>query len=120
MGRQKNESETKAWKAEQQHDDALREINRLKEKIRQQSDEIKETQQRLAEVEKNADLDRRDQQIMALEAELQTTRRTMKERWKKEVDQLRQELVDYVRFIVHILPENWAETEAYDKVPPDL
>merc|ERR1712070_386213 len=41
-------------------------------------------------------------------------------RWKKEVEALRQELMDYVRFIVHILPENWAETDAADKVPEEL
>merc|ERR1719460_3067588 len=117
---QKVDTEAKVQKLTEQLDDARRENDRLKENHRQKCQELDDTRARLQEVEKNAGHDLQDKQIAALEAELQTTRRKLTDKWKKEVDSLRQELMDYVRFIVHILPENWAETEAADKVPADL
>lgn len=117
---QKAELESKAARLEQQLEASRLENIGLKEQSRQKSQELEQVKSRLAEAQKNANIDNRDQQIQTLEAELQTTRRTLKERWKKEVESLRQELMDYVRFIVHILPENWDETEAADKVPPEL
>lgn len=118
--RHQAETESKASRLADQLEDSRKENDRLKETNRQNNKELEELKKRLAEVEKTADIDRRDEQIGALEAELQTTRRTLKERWKREVESLRQELMDYVRFIVHILPDNWSETEAADKVPPEL
>jgi hypothetical protein len=112
--------EGKVTRLEDQLEELRRENDRLKETNRQKTQEAQDARDRLAEVEKNANIDSRDEQIAALESELQTSRRSMKDRWKKEVESLRQELMDYVRFIVHILPDNWIETEAKNKVPPEL
>lgn len=118
--RERAEMDGKTTRLEQQVEEARREIDSLKEFSSKKTKELSEARDRLAEVEKNADIDRRDEQIANLEAELQATKRTMKDRWKKEVESLRQELMDYVRFIVHILPDNWIETDAFEKVPPEL
>jgi len=116
----KRDVEGKVARLEDQLEEHRRENERLKETNRQKTQEAQVAKDRLAEVEKNANIDSRDEQIAALESELQTSRRSMKDRWKKEVESLRQELMDYVRFIVHILPDNWTETEAKNKVPPEL
>lgn len=120
LQQEKARMDGKVANLEQILDESRRDQERLREENRQQTKNLMNAKEKLAQVEKNADLDRGDQQIAALEAELQSTRRTMKEGWKKDVDQLRQELMDYVRFIVHILPENWTETEAFDKAPAEL
>mmetsp|Transcript_151057 Transcript_151057/g.289445 ORF Transcript_151057/g.289445 Transcript_151057/m.289445 type:complete len:127 (-) Transcript_151057:15-395(-) len=44
----------------------------------------------------------------------------MRDRWRRDVENLRRELMDYVAFIVHILPDNWAESEVGQKAPPEL
>jgi len=112
--------EAKANRSTEQLSDAKREIDHLKDLNRKSSQEATDARDRLIEVEKRAAETQKDGQIEELEAELKATRKSLKEGWKKDVMSLRQELMDYVRFIVHILPENWCETEAAEKVPPDL
>lgn len=116
----KAEVEDEAARLSEQLEDARREIERQKALNSQKTLELQDARDQLIEVEKRADIDRRNTRIEDLEAELKATKTRMKEGWKKEVESLRQELMDYVRFIVHILPENWCETEAANKVPPDL
>merc|ERR1712139_559265 len=115
--RESAEYESKAANISEQIEEARNTIDTMKEQAQQRKHEFEEVTNRLSEVEQNANVDRRDEQIQNLEAELQTTRRTLKEKWKREVDSLRQELMDYVRFIVNILPENWTEMEGADMVP---
>lgn len=120
MRAQKAEVEDKAASLADQVAEARREIDRQKEQNRVKSQQLQEAKDKLVEAEKRADIDNRDGQIQSLEAELKATKKTMKEGWKKDVESLRRELMDYVRFIVHILPDNWCETEAADKVPQEL
>jgi len=110
LKRQKADIEAKANRLSDQLAEARNEGDRLKEANKTANEVVKISEARLAEALKNIKDDNRDEQIRSLEEELQTTRRTLKEKWKKEVESLRQELMDYVRFIVHILPDNWAET----------
>lgn len=112
--------ESRATRISEQLEEARDEIEKMKEQAHLRSEELDEVKARLSEVEKNAHIDRRDEQIQNLEVELQTTRRSLKERWKREAESLREELMDYVRFIVHILPDNWTETEAAAMAPTEL
>lgn len=81
------------------------------EKLRKESNELSRTMEqlkaRLLEVERADELLKRNSQIEALEAELKRTKKMMHERAHAEADALRRELMEYVKFIVHILPEEW-------------
>lgn len=68
---------------------------------------MEQLRQRLLEVERADELLKRNSQIEALEAELKRTKKLMHERAHAEADALRRELMEYVKFIVHILPEEW-------------
>merc|ERR1711959_112592 len=70
---------------------------------------IEQLRQRLLEpqVERADELLKRNAQIEALEAELKRTKKLMHERAHAEADALRRELMEYVKFIVHILPDEW-------------
>lgn len=83
------------------------EIARLKREREQILQELAETHKRLLEVEQSEELMKRSAQIEALEAELRRTKRMMEEKARNEADALRKELMEYVKFIVHILPEDW-------------
>jgi chromosome segregation ATPase len=81
------------------------------EKLRKEASELSRTMEqlkaRLLEVERADELLKRNSQIEALEAELKRTKKMMHERAHAEADALRRELMEYVKFIVHILPEEW-------------
>lgn len=93
------------------------EISRLKRDREQILQELAETHRRLLEVEQSEELMKRSAQIEALEAELRRTKRMMEEKARNEADALRKELMEYVKFIVHILPEDWRNSKI---VPPGM
>lgn len=93
------------------HEDALADKKIECEKFRKEVSELSRTLEqvraRLLEVERADELLKRNAQIEALEAELKRTKKMMHERAHAEADALRRELMEYVKFIVHILPEEW-------------
>merc|ERR1719387_1475780 len=87
--------------------DKQREAEDMKQEKLEQMRAIEEVKKRLVEAEKADELTKKNAQIEALEAELKRTKRMMTERAASEADALRRELMEYVKFIVHLLPEEW-------------
>eukprot|EP00746_Dinoflagellata_sp_MGD_P164465 gnl/MRDRNA2_/MRDRNA2_93099_c0_seq1.p1 gnl/MRDRNA2_/MRDRNA2_93099_c0~~gnl/MRDRNA2_/MRDRNA2_93099_c0_seq1.p1 ORF type:complete len:351 (+),score=96.60 gnl/MRDRNA2_/MRDRNA2_93099_c0_seq1:74-1126(+) len=83
------------------------ECERLRKDYNELSRTMEQLKARLLEVERADELLKRNSQIEALEAELKRTKKMMHERAHAEADALRRELMEYVKFIVHILPEEW-------------
>jgi len=103
----------------------------LDEKVRQQSEKLakyaeseeflrKENEslrKRLVESERTEELARREAQIERLEEELKRTRKMMLEKSHVECEVLRKEIMDYVKFIVQILPE---ESHNDERIPKEV
>lgn len=81
------------------------ECDELHKEKYEQSQALEQLRNRLLHVERADELLKANSQIEALEAELKRTKRTIHERQQAEADSLRRELMEYVKFIVHILPE---------------
>eukprot|EP00747_Dinoflagellata_sp_TGD_P165586 gnl/TRDRNA2_/TRDRNA2_187050_c0_seq1.p1 gnl/TRDRNA2_/TRDRNA2_187050_c0~~gnl/TRDRNA2_/TRDRNA2_187050_c0_seq1.p1 ORF type:complete len:363 (+),score=107.63 gnl/TRDRNA2_/TRDRNA2_187050_c0_seq1:55-1143(+) len=92
------------------------EVDRLIVESRTHEKEIERLKKKLLDAEQAEELAKKNAQIEALEAELRRTKRTMREHAQLEADGLRKELMEYVKFIVHILPEDW---QAHYQ-PPEL
>lgn len=84
------------------------ECEQLRKEQLDQSQALDRLRERLLHVERADELLKRNSQIEALEAELKRTKKMITERSQGEADALRRELMEYVKFIVHILPEEWA------------
>lgn len=120
MTRLKNEWETKSHQFEEKLRDAKEKLERTVQDHDHSKAELAKVRAELAESIRNLESDKRDVQIQALQEEVKETKRAMRDRWRRDVENLRRELMDYVAFIVHILPDNWAESELGQKAPPEL
>jgi len=83
------------------------ECEQLRKEQKEQSQALEQLRGRLLHVERADELLKRNSQIEALEAELKRTKKMITDRSQGEADALRRELMEYVKFIVHILPEEW-------------
>jgi len=98
-------------KAEMQ-DDLVQErqgINSLREDIEKKAQTIQELHRNLADAKQHDQLAAKVKQIEDLESELKRTRRNMQKQNQMENESLRQEVNDYIKFIVHKLPTDWEE-----------
>merc|ERR1712217_327639 len=71
------------------------------------------------------ELARRKAEIDSLTEELKRTKRLMQEKANAEAEALRKELMEYVKFIVHILPDGWqahvpVKGGTVDQMPAEL
>jgi len=78
----------------------------LGEECERQRREIANLQKKLEEANQSQELLRRGSQIEALEAELRRTKKIMQEQADARAETLRKELMEYVKFIVHLLPDD--------------
>jgi len=69
--------------------------------------ENEELRQKLVESERSEELALRNNQIADLQEEVRRVRKLMLDKRNAEAEALRKELMDYVKFIVHILPDDW-------------
>lgn len=99
-------------KLEEEIRDLRAQIHRLTEDSERDRHEIEDLRIKLEESQRSEELANKNEQIEALEQELKKTKKAMKEQWHTEADALRQELQEYVKFIVHILPDDLQETVA--------
>lgn len=67
--------------------------------------DIEQLKKKVAEIQKAEELVKKQARIDGLEAELKKTREFLEHKAKKEKDLLSSELMGYVQFIVHILPD---------------
>lgn len=99
--------------------DLVRRLQEELERLRQQNRrlveegeikraEAEELRAKLTESERREEEARRSTQVEALEAELRRTKKLIQEQRHSEAEALRKELMEYVKFIVHILPEDKA------------
>mmetsp|Transcript_49915 Transcript_49915/g.143713 ORF Transcript_49915/g.143713 Transcript_49915/m.143713 type:complete len:413 (-) Transcript_49915:82-1320(-) len=86
--------------ASQRSERSLRETS---DRLRKEGEELRK---RVTELEASDELQRKNAAIEALEQELKRSKKQMQEKNKAESEALRKELMDYVRFIVNILPDN--------------
>jgi len=91
----------------EQLNDKKLECEEIRKEANEQSQALEQLRARLLHVERADELLKRNSQIEALEAELKRTKKMIGERQQGEADSLRRELMEYVKFIVHILPEEW-------------
>eukprot|EP00933_Yihiella_yeosuensis_P058441 TRINITY_DN5891_c0_g3_i2.p1 TRINITY_DN5891_c0_g3~~TRINITY_DN5891_c0_g3_i2.p1 ORF type:complete len:383 (-),score=127.80 TRINITY_DN5891_c0_g3_i2:230-1378(-) len=103
------ESQERALRAEKDLYKSESESKRLAEVDTILRAEIDDLQARLQESEKKEELQLKQEQIDRLEVELRRTKKQMQDRKNAEADALRKELMEYVKFIVRILPEEWRE-----------
>lgn len=82
-------------------------VRRGQEEIERQRSDIEDLHRRLVMAERTEELARRNAQIESLQEELKKVRKQMMDKRHAEVEALQSELMDYVKFIVHILPEDW-------------
>jgi len=94
-------------RAEQDLARSQQDVKRLHEVDAVVRSEIDDLQTRLQEAEKAEELQLRAEQVEALELELRRLKKTTLDRKHAEADALRRELMEYVKFIVKILPEEW-------------
>eukprot|EP00927_Polykrikos_kofoidii_P057312 TRINITY_DN51432_c0_g1_i1.p1 TRINITY_DN51432_c0_g1~~TRINITY_DN51432_c0_g1_i1.p1 ORF type:complete len:456 (-),score=82.48 TRINITY_DN51432_c0_g1_i1:246-1613(-) len=95
-------------KAEQEQ----RQIIRLTSEVEDQGHSIKDLQRQLAEAKQEDKVAQKTRQIEELEAELKRTRKHLHKQYQAEAESLQKELMDYVRFIVNILPDDWQDQKA--------
>lgn len=101
------ETEARAMRAEQDLVKSDSERKRLLEIEDSLRSEVHDLKQRLYESEKREELQLLRAEVERLENELRRTKKKMEDRKNAEADALRKELMDYVKFIVRILPEDW-------------
>lgn len=97
----------RAVRAERVSERAEKEKNRLYEVEKGLKMELEDLQLRLRDAERAEELQRRTEQVEALEAELKRVKKMMVDRKHAEAEELRKELMEYVKFIVRILPDDW-------------
>lgn len=96
-----------AERLEDQLSQSRTQAKRSDEDCEKQRREIEELRRRLVESERTEELARRKVEIESLTEELKRTKRLMQEKANAEAEALRKELMEYVKFIVHILPDGW-------------
>eukprot|EP00440_Ansanella_granifera_P071657 gb/GFBE01077765.1/.p1 GENE.gb/GFBE01077765.1/~~gb/GFBE01077765.1/.p1 ORF type:complete len:368 (+),score=88.24 gb/GFBE01077765.1/:1-1104(+) len=101
------DTEERAFRAERSLMKAEADIKRMQEQERALRFEIEDLQVRLRDAERSEDLMRAREEAAALDRELKRTRREMQDRKHTEAEALRKELMEYVKFIVKILPDEW-------------
>lgn len=119
-----NELQVRTTALEEALTEKKSECERLRKQVSELTGTMEQLRARLLEVERADELLKRNSQIEALEAELKRTKKMMHERAHAEADALRRELMEYVKFIVHILPEEW-QSKAKDaaenpRLPQDM
>eukprot|EP00930_Biecheleria_cincta_P086164 TRINITY_DN75516_c0_g1_i1.p1 TRINITY_DN75516_c0_g1~~TRINITY_DN75516_c0_g1_i1.p1 ORF type:complete len:407 (-),score=102.26 TRINITY_DN75516_c0_g1_i1:58-1209(-) len=97
----------RATRAERAAERADKEKHRLLEVEKGLKMEVEDLQMRLRDAERAEELQRRTEQVEALEIELKRVRKMMVDRKHADAEELRKELMEYVKFIVRILPEEW-------------
>ncbi|CAK9005075.1 Kinase D-interacting substrate of 220 kDa [Durusdinium trenchii] len=103
------ETEERAFRAERAVKLGDAEISRLQDVEKSLRFEIEDLRVRLQESERAEELHRAKEKAEFLEEELRKTRERMRTQRHLEAEELRRELMDYVKFIVKILPEEWQE-----------
>lgn len=103
------QTEERAFHAEKQVKMGEDEIARLHETEKSCRFEIEDLRVRLQDAERAEELHRVREKVEVLEEELRRTRERMQNRRHNEAEDLRKELMEYVKFIVKILPEEWQE-----------
>jgi len=101
------EVENRAMRAERAGEKLEKERNRLHEVEKGLKMEVEDLRLRLKDAERAEELQRRTEQVEALQEELRRTRQRMKDRKNAEAEELRKELMEYVKFIVRIIPDDW-------------
>jgi len=104
------ELEDRTVRAEKAVAHGEREIRRLNEVEKNLRFEIEDLNIRLKDTERAEELRRKTEQVELLENELRRMKKKMEDRKHAEAEALRKELMEYVKFIVRILPENWQST----------
>lgn len=85
--------------------------------------EVGELRRRVREVERTEELAARNAQIEALEAELRRIKKVTQDKRHAEIEALQKELMEYVKFIVRILPDDWQSQGgrlALEEMPKDV
>lgn len=100
-------TEEQALKFERQVRIAEGEITRLQETEKSLRFEIEDMKVRLQVAERAEELQRSREKAEFLEDELRRLRKRMADRKHAEAEALRKELMEYVKFIVKILPDEW-------------
>ncbi|CAJ1385984.1 unnamed protein product [Effrenium voratum] len=101
------ETEDRAFRAEKLLKISEAENTRLQDVEKSLRFDIEDLRVRLQDSERAEELQRAKERSEFLEDELRKTRQKMMDRRHAEAESLRRELMDYVKFIVKILPEEW-------------
>lgn len=115
LTKEKNEREETNKRLEEQLSQARAANAKLTEANEALRRETETLRRRLIENECTEELARKNSQIEALEQELKKTRKMMLDKRHAEAEALRKELMDYVAFIVRILPDDWRSFEGLPK-----
>lgn len=107
MERQRHEAEERSKRLEEQLTELRSKHERVLVDLGARKTEIESLRKRLSESERQLDTKLRDSRVEALEIELRQTKKSMREENFKAVNSLQKELMDYVRFITQILPDDW-------------
>jgi len=92
---------------EEQLAESKAQIKSCQQDISRLEKENEELRQKLVESERSEELALRNNQIADLQEEIRRVRKQMLDKRNAEAEALRKELMEYVKFIVHILPEDW-------------
>ncbi|CAE7612437.1 kidins220 [Symbiodinium natans] len=107
MDKLQRTTEEQALRSERHLKIAEGEITRLQEIEKGLRFEIEDMKVRLQVAERAEDLKRAREKAEFLEDELRRLRKRMADRKHAEAEALRKELMEYVKFIVRILPDEW-------------
>eukprot|EP00929_Paragymnodinium_shiwhaense_P001728 TRINITY_DN101962_c0_g1_i1.p1 TRINITY_DN101962_c0_g1~~TRINITY_DN101962_c0_g1_i1.p1 ORF type:complete len:406 (+),score=78.70 TRINITY_DN101962_c0_g1_i1:119-1336(+) len=91
---------------------------KLRDECEKQKIQVQELNQQVVALKNEDTLASKTARIEELEAELKKTRRVMQKQFEDEANALKRELMDYVKFIVRILPDGWQEQPSYSWVVP--
>lgn len=111
------QTEERAMRAERAVKVGEDEISRLHEVEKTCRFEIEDLRVRLQDAERAEELHRCREKVEFLEEELRKTRERMQNRRHNEAEDLRKELMEYVKFIVKILPE---DSDWQERLQPEL
>jgi len=120
------ETSDAAWKTrlqlmEEERDSAVSDNKELQRQLSEKTEEceqrrkeqteqslaLEQLRSRLGALERTDELLKRNTQIEALEAEIKRTKKMIHDRQQSEAEALRRELMEYVKFVMHVLPEEW-------------